>query len=318
MRPPSTGSEAPGTEIGPNPPSASPRIEPLAQVPLFWRLAGRRAVVAGSGAAAAWKAELLAAAGAMVDVFAAAPSPELLDSAGHESVTLNRRGWQPADLDGAALAVGECGDDAAASAFADAARARGVPVNVIDRPAFCDFQFGAIVNRSPVVVGIATDGGAPILAQAIRRRIEALLPRRLADWGAGAQALRARVAAALPARADRRAFWEAYAAAALAGSDDDPATAGERLIAAAPSRFLHRPTVIAAPAHPDGLTLGDYRMLQAAEIVVHDAAVPPAVLELGRREARRLAAADDDAATAALVERLAAEGTAVLWLRRPR
>ena len=40
------------------------RMEPLARLPVFLALEGRRAVVAGGSAAAAWKAELLSAAGA--------------------------------------------------------------------------------------------------------------------------------------------------------------------------------------------------------------------------------------------------------------
>ena len=67
-----------------------------------------------------------------------------------------------------------------------AARAAGVPVNVIDKPAFCDFAFGAIVNRSPLVIGISTDGAAPVFAQAIRAKLEALLPNGFAGWAAAA------------------------------------------------------------------------------------------------------------------------------------
>jgi hypothetical protein len=74
-----------------------------------------------------------------------------------------------------ALAVGDCDEHEAAS-FLERGRASGVPVNVIDKPAFCQFQFGSIVNRSPLVIGISTDGAAPILGQAVRRRIEAILP----------------------------------------------------------------------------------------------------------------------------------------------
>ena len=76
-------------------------------------------------------------------------------------------------LEGAALALADCETDDEARAFCCASRAAGVPVNVIDKPAYCQFQFGSIVNRSPVIVSISTDGAAPILAQAIRQRIEA-------------------------------------------------------------------------------------------------------------------------------------------------
>ena len=143
-------------------PAATQRIAPLARLPLFFALSGKRVVVAGDGAAVAWKAELLAAAGARVDVIG--------------------RSWTSADLRGAALAIGGFDDDETAAEFAAAARDLGVPVNVIDRPAFCDFSFGAIVNRSPLVIGISTDGAAPVFAQAIRARIEALLPQGFSRW----------------------------------------------------------------------------------------------------------------------------------------
>ena len=79
--------------------------------------------------------------------------------------------------------------------FAAAARAAGVPVNVIDRPAFCDFSFGAIVNRSPLVIGISTDGASPVFGQAIRAKIEALIPRGFARWADAARNWRPRVQA---------------------------------------------------------------------------------------------------------------------------
>ncbi len=94
--------------------------------------------------------------------------------------------WSAKDLEDAAVAIGAFEDDESAAAFAAAARAAGVPVNVIDKPAFCDFSFGAIVNRSPLVIGISTDGAAPVFAQAIRAKLEALLPKGFADWAAAA------------------------------------------------------------------------------------------------------------------------------------
>ena len=101
------------------------------------------------------------------------------------SITVHRRDWQDADFENAAIAVGECEDDEQARRFRDAARAAGVPVNVIDKPDFCDFAFGSIVNRSPLVVGISTDGAAPVFGQAIRSRIEALLPAGFRTLGGG-------------------------------------------------------------------------------------------------------------------------------------
>ena len=99
-----------------------------------------------------------------------------------------------------------------AGRFADAARAAGVPINVIDKPALCDFSFGAIVNRSPLVIGISTDGAAPVFAQAIRARLEALLPKGFAAWAAAAARWRAALKDTGLSFAGRRRFWQLFIA----------------------------------------------------------------------------------------------------------
>lgn len=158
------------------------RMAKLARLPVFFALQGKRVVLAGGSHAAAWKAELMSAAGARVEVHAEEFSDEMravaLDAPDGE-IVLIARGWSPDDLDGAAVAIGAFEGDECAAAFAAAARAAGVPVNVIDKPAFCDFSFGAIVNRSPLVIGISTDGAAPVFAQAIRAKLESFCRRAL-------------------------------------------------------------------------------------------------------------------------------------------
>ena len=58
------------------------RMEPLARLPVFFALAQKRVVVTGGSSAAAWKAELLSAAGAVVDVYADDFSEEMRALAG--------------------------------------------------------------------------------------------------------------------------------------------------------------------------------------------------------------------------------------------
>ncbi len=178
--------------------AAASRMSALARLPVFLSLDGKRTVIAGGSAAAAWKAELLSAAGARVDVYAIEICDELQQLATDPprgAIVVHRCAWSAKDLENAAVAIGAFEDDESAAAFASAARAAGVPVNVIDKPVFCDFSFGAIVNRSPLVIGISTDGAAPVFAQAIRAKLEALLPKGFADWAAAAGALARRTEA---------------------------------------------------------------------------------------------------------------------------
>ncbi|HZA94102.1 MAG TPA: NAD(P)-dependent oxidoreductase, partial [Gemmatimonadales bacterium] len=129
----------------------------------------------------------------------------------------HRRSWTPEILNDAALAVADLEEEDEAEAFASAARRSGVPMNVIDKPGYCDFQFGSVVNRSPVVIGISTDGAAPIMGQAIRRRIETLLHPSLSSWASLAKAMRKRIMEQLPQGLPRRAFWERFADLAFQG-----------------------------------------------------------------------------------------------------
>ncbi len=272
------------------------RLQPLAKLPVFLDLAGRKAVVAGGGEPVVWKAELLAAAGARVLVKAEEQIHELEALAAAEPrIALVRGRWRPADLDGAAIAVAEAEGDEAAE-FAASARGRGVAVNVIDQPAFCDFQFGAIVNRSPVVVGISTDGAAPILGQAIRRRIEAILPASLGSWARTAQGFRERLKGLVPTKGERRRFWEGFVDISFISQaeEDEQLAAIERLAREARWDGARRSPVGevvivgAGPGDPELLTMRAVRELQAADVVAYDRLVTPAVLELARREARRV------------------------------
>ncbi|HEX2552984.1 MAG TPA: siroheme synthase CysG [Microvirga sp.] len=271
------------------------RLQPLAKLPVFLDLLGQRAVVAGSGEPVVWKAELLAAAGAEVVVLAEMPVPELSAlAAATPSLVLVPRRWRPEDLDGAAVAVAEAHGDEAQH-FAAAARGRGALVNVIDQPAFCDFQFGAIVNRSPVVIGISTDGAAPILAQAIRRRIEAVLPPALSGWSASAKGFRDRLAAILPDRAARRRFWERFVDVTfISQAEEDERLAelermAKSILNGEPERREGEVVIVGAgPGDPELLTLKAVRELQAADVILYDRLVPEGVLELARREARRI------------------------------
>jgi uroporphyrin-III C-methyltransferase / precorrin-2 dehydrogenase / sirohydrochlorin ferrochelatase len=285
--------------IRPDPPPA--RIAPLARLPVFLKLDGRRAVVAGASAAAAWKVELLAAAGAHVDVYAPDPSAELLAAARTASgvVTVHARSWTETDFAQAAIAVGACDDDGEAARFAAAARAAGVPVNVIDRPAFCDFSFGAIVNRSPLVIGISTDGAAPVFAQAIRARIETLLPHGFMRWAEAAARWRPRVQALGRTLAVR--FWEKFAARAIARAHASPSDADfEALLAERDGARATMPAaVVIAPDDPELLTLRAVRALQSAEVILFDRDVPAGVLDFARREARRMLVGSNDSEAAA-------------------
>jgi uroporphyrin-III C-methyltransferase/precorrin-2 dehydrogenase/sirohydrochlorin ferrochelatase len=273
------------------------RMSSLARLPVFLSLTGKRCLLAGGSAAAAWKAELLSAAGARVDVYAEDISDEMRQIAADAPggvVTLTGRAWKPDDLTGAAVAIGAFDDETAAAAFAAAARAAGVPVNVIDKPAFCDFSFGAIVNRSPLVIGISTDGAAPVFAQAIRAKLEALLPNGFAQWASAAARWRGKVKDSGLSFVARRKFWQVFTAQAMANPERAPdehdfarfVAEVKGLGAAVENGSVT--LVGAGPGDPELLTLRAVRALQSADVILFDDLVSRDVLDFARREARKM------------------------------
>jgi uroporphyrin-III C-methyltransferase/precorrin-2 dehydrogenase/sirohydrochlorin ferrochelatase len=274
-----------------------PRMAAMARLPVFVSLAGRRAVLAGGTSAAAWKAELLSAAGALVDVLASEVSGEMLALAAdppHGAIVFHLRAWEAQDFAGAAIAVGAFDDDDEAARFAAAARGAGVPVNVIDKPAYCDFSFGSIVNRSPLVIGISTDGAAPVFAQAIRAKLEAMLPRGFARWAEAARHWRSAVKASGLSFAGRRKFWQRFTAHAVAHPEQEPAQSDFDAFLAATRQQgvavdLGSVTLVGAgPGDPELLTLRGVRALQSADVILIDDLVAPGILDFARREAKKM------------------------------
>jgi len=242
--------------------------------PAFFVLAGRTVIVAGEGPAAEAKARLFEGSPARVIRLAGAAA--LASKA----------------YDGAALAFIASDDDAFATAAAAAARKAHVPVNVVDRPALCDFTTPAVIDRGEVVAAIGTGGASPMLATLLRHDLEARVPEGAGRVAALFQSVQAEVRAALPEPHRRRAFLRAAlsGAAAQAAMAGDMETARQRLREALAQGVPPQGMVTFVPG--DGpvarITLGASRALAAADILAADAGVDPAILEIARRDAERL------------------------------
>ena len=272
---------------------AASKTHRLAVFPAVDKVAGRRVLLVGGGHAAPAKLRLLAETEAHLFVVAAEPSGELIETATAVGAMLESRAFAPADLDGAALAFVATGDEAADAAIAAAARAAGVPVNVVDRPELCDFYVPAIVNRAPVAVAIGSTGTGPVLARHIRARIEAMLPPETGALARLAQSFRGTVARVIPDADGKRRFWARFFSGAVA----DRVYAGQEREARAEAARLLNGTqddagfvwlVGAGPGAEDLLTLRAQRLLQEADVIVHDRLVPAAVVAMGRRDAERI------------------------------
>jgi len=265
--------------------------------PVFFDLAGRRVLLVGGGEAALQKLRLLRKAGAHVLLLAPAIEPEIAATIEEGAAEWRAEELTADHLEGVSLAVIATGDEARDRAGAALAKAARVPVNVVDRAELSDFIVPAIVDRDPVVIGISTAGAAPLLARRLRAAIEAMLPARLGALARFAERFRGAVAAKIGNRQLRLRFWEQVfdGPVATAVLDGHESQAAERMLTLVNAAAANDPAqgrvalVGAGPGDPELLTLKAHRLLQEADVIVHDRLVAPAVLELARRDARRIA-----------------------------
>jgi uroporphyrin-III C-methyltransferase/precorrin-2 dehydrogenase/sirohydrochlorin ferrochelatase len=287
-------------------------------LPIFLKLENRLTVVVGGGEVAARKVDLLCRAGARIRVVAPELDEEIAGLAAKGRIEHRQRRFAPGDLDGAELVIAATDDRRVNEHAAAAARARHLPVNVVDSPDLCSFIMPAIIDRGRIVAAVSTGGASPVLARLIRTRIELALPHGVERLAALAASWRDRVKAAVPEGAPRRRFWERLFAPPSAERILDGATPDLGALLRATESPRGRLVVIEVPRDdPEALTLRGVRLLQSADLVLFEAGMPPAILEFARRDARRLPTDGSVSAMSAKAATAIGEGKLVVGLAFP-
>lgn len=263
--------------------------------PMFLKMQDRRVVIVGGGEQATQKCRLMLKTEAEVSLCAPALDPELAD--------LKRAGriqWQAGrisvkDFEDTALVFVATGCPGADAALRMLAKQAGALVNVVDQMELCDALTPSIVDRSPLVVAIGTEGAAPVLARQTRTRIEALLEPRLGDLAALAGSLRGLAAFRLQPR-QRRDLWRWVFSGPVrrAHAKGDEETAARMIRDAVLHGGFEGGTggsvavVGAGPGEKDLMTLRGVNRLQEADIIFFDPDLGGEVLDLARRDAERV------------------------------
>ncbi len=261
-------------------------------IPLFFDLKDRSVLLVGGGEVALRKARLLTRAGAKVEVVALAVDPELSELVGASGGSVEVGEYHPDQLKGKVLVVAATDNDMLNRRISVDAKNASVQVNVVDSPELCTFIFPAIVDRSPIVIGISSAGKAPVLARNLRAKLETLIPQSYSQLGTLVGRFRKQVQAKFSHINGRRAFWESVfegpvAEKVYAGQLDE----AERLLAQQIEQSDgQQPTgevylVGAGPGDPELLTFKALRLMQQADVVLYDALVSAEVLDLCRRDA---------------------------------
>lgn len=265
----------------------------LSTFPAFFRTSGRTVVVVGEGDEAFAKARLLFNTDAQIVVLAEQPEQDFLRFIADKGLVLTRERFSPNAIADATLVFAATGDGAQDRMIATAARALGIPVNAVDQPDYCDFFTPALVNRAPVAVAIGTEGAGPVLAQMIRAQVDQMLSPSLGRLASLANGYRDAVDRLLPRGVTRRVFWRRFFQGAVAdavnnGDIEQARRSANALLNSQGRAEGHVWLVGAGPGAEDLLTLRAQRVMMEADVIVFDALVPQAIVDMGRRDAERL------------------------------
>lgn len=263
--------------------------------PVFLDLKNRLCLLVGGGDIATRKGRLLSKAGARLRVVAPEISAELRELVAQNNGELHEREYQASDLNDCVIAIAATDIELLNEQISNDAKARNLPVNVVDSPALCTYITPAIIDRSPLVIAISSGGESPVLARLIRAKLETLIPTSYGRLAQIASSWRDRVKARFDDGDSRRRFWEKIlqgpaAELALNGQED----AAEKIIATEIAKEDQAITqgevylVGGGPGDPELLTLRALRLMQQADVVLYDRLVSDGVMELVRRDAERI------------------------------
>jgi uroporphyrin-III C-methyltransferase/precorrin-2 dehydrogenase/sirohydrochlorin ferrochelatase len=264
----------------------------MESLPIFIKVKNARCLMIGGGEVALRKVTTLLKAGADVEVIAPELCHELADLLNDGRIKYQKTAFNESHLVGATLVFAATDDEAINVQISNAAKALNIPVNVVDAPALCTFTMPSIVDRSPVVIAVSSNGSAPVLARMIRTKIETMVPASYGRLANLARDFRDAVKSKFSTMQSRRIFWEKVfqgpiAELVFSGQESAAKAALAEAIARDENDAQHGEVYLVGggPGDPDLLTFRALRLMQQCDVCVYDKLVSKEVMELVRRDA---------------------------------
>ncbi|EXH87485.1 siroheme synthase CysG [Acinetobacter baumannii] len=262
--------------------------------PISLKLQQQRCLIVGGGHIALRKATLLAKAGAIIDVVAPAIEDQLLqlikttggepfiEAFGEKFLSTPYR-----------LVIAATNDAEVNKTVFEQCEERNLLVNSVDDIPHCRFMVPAIIDRSPLIVSVASNGTSPVLSRQIRTQLETSIPHGMGKLAEFSGKWRNQVKEKISNPDERRIFWENLYASPLKEQvfNDNLDVADSMLEQAlqewkAPKGEVY--LVGAGPGDPELITLKALRLMQQADVVIYDRLVSAPILELCRRDATKI------------------------------
>lgn len=264
----------------------------MQSLPIFFNINNRHCVVIGGGDVAMRKTSMLLKAHAAVTLISPDLCHEIQVLVDDGKIKYIQANFDSAQLSGACLVIAATDDKAVNEAVSASAQGINVPVNVVDSPALCTFTMGSIIDRSPIVIAVTSNGNAPVLARYIRTKIETMLPAAYGRIAAIAGEFRNQVKAKFTTTQARRIFWEEVLQGplverVLSGQEQSAKTYLQSLLDSVDTKPNQGEVYLVGggPGDPDLLTFRALRLMQQCDVCVYDKLISPEVMELVRRDA---------------------------------
>ena len=260
-------------------------------LPIFTDVRNKLCLVVGGGEVGKRKAGTLLEAGAKVRVVAPQIDP-LLAKMQHVDSLLTR--FEPEHLDGVTLVIAATSDRNVNRQVSELARARNILVNVVDDPELCSFIMPAILDRSPLMVAFSSGGASPVLTRIMRGKLETMIPQNYSRLAGFAERFREIVKQQVTNPIKRRIFWEnalegIVAEKVLTGDEHSAEVMLQQMLENEDNIVQGEVYLVGAgPGDPDLMTFRALRLMQKADVVVHDNLVSKPIIEMARRDAERI------------------------------
>jgi uroporphyrin-III C-methyltransferase/precorrin-2 dehydrogenase/sirohydrochlorin ferrochelatase len=261
--------------------------------PIFIDLKNQDCLIVGGGQVALRKARLLVQAGAKITIIAPVLDPQITQELG-TNVNHLPRTFLADDIAGYRIVIAATNHTDVNALVSQCAHKANIPVNVVDDPALCSFITPAIIDRSPITIAISTAGKAPIVASAIRAKLEAIIPKGYGRLASAISRHKCEIKQRFPDQKKRTHFLQRILQTPevekLQTNDQGHA---DQIV----KKALSSPTaqevgqvwlIGAGPGDPDLLTFRALRLMQQADVVLHDRLVSGEILNLTRRDAHRI------------------------------
>lgn len=262
--------------------------------PISLKLQQQRCLIVGGGHIALRKATLLHKAGAIIDVVAPEIDSQLIEVVQNSAGQYLQASFDAQHLHTTYRLVIAATDDAEVNRTVfEQCEARNILVNSVDDIPNCRFMVPAIIDRSPLLISVASNGASPVLSRQIRTQLETSIPHGMGKLAAFSGDWRQRVKAKIQNPDERRIFWEnLYASPLKEQVFNDNLDVANDLITQALSEWTAPKGEVylvgAGPGDPELLTLKALRLMQQADVVVYDRLVSKPILELCRRDASKI------------------------------